>query len=66
MNQKYLEDVQFDLRSAYQDLGDSLQRQGIDPRPLERLFRSQVEVLQKTISEIESLREEVASLKNKP
>ncbi len=66
MNQKYLEDVQSDLRSAYQDLGDNLQRQGIDPRPLERLFRSQVEVLQKTISEIESLREEVASLKSKP
>jgi hypothetical protein len=66
MNQKYLEDVQSDLRSAYQDLGDNLQRQGIDPRPLERLLRSQVEVLQKTISEIESLREEVASLKSKP
>ena len=66
MNQKYLEDFQSDLRSAYLDLGDDLRRQGVDPRPLERLFRLQVEVLQKTISEIESLREEVASLKSKP
>lgn len=65
MNQKYLEDVQSDLRSAYQDLADNLQRQGVDARPLERLLRSQVEVLQKTISEIELLREEVASLKSK-